>query len=437
MAVAAAAELAADTTNAEVKPAEVSQTAETLAEAATMKKAVADAAAAPPMENPLAGFSAASSETPAAVEAAEMPVEEITSQRKSATAPRRAGQKKSTGVSDWSSLGNRFESFSFRESVRNCMPLPLPEPPAHVTQIASFETLVDPGGITNVGVQLHKKLPAAKIGTMVAGNSGRPGGACGLPDGTARSLHAEHGTQEEDVVSNWLITEVANAGEVVGSSGNVHASRIYANTISGKWGMLHPESDDVSTVQQVDYTQANGGYFYADAWVVKEAQLSAKEGGGKCNHGKGKGGKGGKGGPGTQCYTCGHRGHTAANCPQCEGWPKAPQGGKGMPPGFSNPYGKAQPKGKGKAKGKKKYNTRRQYPTALVFVAGPNCGRKPSNPSSTMRRTFNPHMHADYGLFCEGVKAALRAGLHAMANTRCDVALLAHVSAGIYGGPWR
>ena len=77
------------------------------------------------------------------------------------------------------------------------------------------EVRVDAGGLTNVGCVLHAQgvTSLARIGTMVAGNSGRPGGACGAVvhvDGTqigvAQKLHARHTTQEEDVVSNWLLT---------------------------------------------------------------------------------------------------------------------------------------------------------------------------------------------------------------------------------------
>jgi hypothetical protein len=66
---------------------------------------------------------------------------------------------------------------------------------------------LDTGGIANVGVRLHAERPM-RIGTMIAGNSGRPGGACGQANGSVTNLHAGHGTQEEDVVSNWLITAV-------------------------------------------------------------------------------------------------------------------------------------------------------------------------------------------------------------------------------------
>jgi hypothetical protein len=87
--------------------------------------------------------------------------------------------------------------------------------------------------------------------------------------------------------------------------------------------------------------------------------------------------------------------------------------------------------------GQRFYNVHDQYPTSLVFVAGPNCGARGHDARSTMTRTFNPHAEADYALFRGGVKAALYAGLMAMARLGIEVALLAHVSAGIYAGPHR
>lgn len=258
--------------------------------------------------------------------------------------------------------------FGFKGDLRNGVRPSLPPPPSHITQPARFEEVIDPGGLTNVGVRLHAE-GRFRIGTMVAGNSGRPAGACGYPDGTIRSLHAEHSTQEEDVVSNWMHSTCFNSGAEVAADGrHAYADTIYASTICGQWGMLEPEGDSTQTVQKVDYTRAKQGSYYADAWVVDGTSLSAKA--------------------------------TAPN-------------------------------------GSRFFDHTQQYPTALVFVAGPNCGQLPKRPSSTMRRTFNGYMVEDYGLFREGVKAALYAGLLALAHTGCDVALLAHVSAGIYAGPWK
>ena len=96
-----------------------------------------------------------------------------------------------------------------------------------------MEIVVDPGGLTNVGYELWLRDPSVTIGTMVAGNSGRPGGACGMADGSAGSLHAHHKTQEEDVVSNWLLT----AGE---GRGLENANRLYREHLHMQWGMKHP-----------------------------------------------------------------------------------------------------------------------------------------------------------------------------------------------------
>ena len=261
------------------------------------------------------------------------------------------------------------------DEMRKGMALELPEPPSLALRPARFETLVDGGGISNIGLQLYAEMLSlggnAKIGTMVAGNSGRPGGACGFADGTAGLLHAGHYTQEEDVVANWLSTVVFNAtGKPMKGGHSEIASAVYASTICGQWGMLNPNGDDALTVQQVDYTNAKDGSWYGDAWVVEGAALCAKK------------------------QVAGKRGQLA-------------------------------------------FDPRYQFPCTLVFVAGPNCGQAPAQPSSTMRRTFNHHMQQDYDLFRQGVQGALRAGLYAMARERCDIVLLAHISAGIYAGPWR
>ena len=55
---------------------------------------------------------------------------------------------------------------------------------------------------------------------------------------------------------------------------------------------------------------------------------------------------------------------------------------------------------------------------------------------STTRRTFNRTAENDFAVFRDGVKHALYAGLYAMAQRGCRVALLAFVSGGIYAGPW-
>ena len=81
--------------------------------------------------------------------------------------------------------------------------------------------------------------------------------------------------------------------------------------------------------------------------------------------------------------------------------------------------------------GSKSFNHLSQYPTSLVFVGGPNAGASRGSVASSTRRTFNQACEADYDLFRECLKAALRAGLLAMAMEVCYAVLLAGVSTGL------
>lgn len=249
----------------------------------------------------------------------------------------------------------------------------LPPPPARIRAPAVYEEWVDPGGISNVGVEIQREDRTRRIGTMVAGNSGRPGGACGNADGTVDKLHVNHSTQEEDVVANWLITACRRSGQAMNGTtfggtgetarGHPHASQLYRETLHGRWGMAQMADTNTATLQGVDYTLA-AAHEYADAWCVDGAELSHKVV------------------------------HKGFDCLQA-------------------------------------------FRTSLVFVAGPNAGTRGRFDISTTRRTFNAPMEAEYALFRAGVQEAVRAGLLAMASLGCNVALLAHVSAGIYAGPHR
>lgn len=244
----------------------------------------------------------------------------------------------------------------------------LPELPKHIKKKAQFEVMIDKGGLTNVGIIMKDKYPGLQIGTMIAGNSGRAGGACGNFE-EADKLHAGHTTQEEDVVSNWLITATIDKKQKIINNKSTIANEIFKKTIYDKWGMLNPTKPDNNTIQGVDYTKADP-YMYADAWIVKDVKLSYKD------------------------------------------------------------------------IKQKIFITTNTYPTTLIFVSGPNIGKiKMKNGKkdelSTMNRTWNTKMSSKYNLFKEGVSAALYAGLCAMAENGCTIALLAYVSAGIYGGNYK
>jgi hypothetical protein len=95
--------------------------------------------------------------------------------------------------------------------------------------VLAAERIAHAGGATAVGFELWARTnpqvtigglgagagsaphpDAITLGVMVAGNSGRPGGATGGTAGVmARAVHPNHSTQEEDVLSNWLVTTTA------------------------------------------------------------------------------------------------------------------------------------------------------------------------------------------------------------------------------------
>ena len=76
----------------------------------------------------------------------------------------------------------------------------LQEPMPAVVAKTEIQSIL--GGTTSLAALLHKEQPSSPIGIMVAGNSGRPGGACGNVGGKVRDISARHSTQEEDIVSS-------------------------------------------------------------------------------------------------------------------------------------------------------------------------------------------------------------------------------------------
>ena len=127
------------------------------------------------------------------------------------------------------------------------------------------------GGVTEAGYMLGLDDRSARIATLVASNSGRPGGACRGVSGELdpRRVHPNHTTQEEDVVSNWVITAASSWAD---------RAREFAR-ISHSFGLCDPSGTSTETVQGVDYTRptrALGARIYADAWYVDDARLSNK-----------------------------------------------------------------------------------------------------------------------------------------------------------------
>ena len=112
-------------------------------------------------------------------------------------------------------------------------------PPPQPCQLISH-----PGGLTAVGLEMHQQDTHARIATVVAGNSGRPGGACRAADGTIEQsrVHGGHSTQEEDVVANWLLTSGQDWPE---------RQRRFAQ-ISRSWGLTEPHGTGAMTLQGIE-----------------------------------------------------------------------------------------------------------------------------------------------------------------------------------------
>jgi len=119
------------------------------------------------------------------------------------------------------------------------------------------------GGAVTGCYELMLEFPDECVGLMVAGNSGRPGGACGLGD-MVTAIDANHRTQEESVFSSWMVGE---CGDDI-----VKQSELFVATISTRYGLLQPiGSTSPRTIQHVDYMSTEDPNDFGDAWLVKDA----------------------------------------------------------------------------------------------------------------------------------------------------------------------
>ncbi len=123
-------------------------------------------------------------------------------------------------------------------------------------------------GATNVGYKTLQNNPGAKIGVMIAANSGLPGGGLGYHSDSISETDLNLKTQEESVWANAVLTECGNNKK---SQANFHS-----NTIKGVWGMLDSTrgSTNTQTIQGIDFTTATNKMAYNGVYVVKGYQLS-------------------------------------------------------------------------------------------------------------------------------------------------------------------
>ena len=237
--------------------------------------------------------------------------------------------------------------------------------------IQKVKKKTDINGMTHIGASLYKESNPPKIGTIIAGNSGRPGGGCGNFDGTLVNIKPTHSTQEEDIISNWIMTYMYNKNITEEEAKIYYGNKLFEYTIFNRWGLLFPyaKRTDIKnyykTIQNIDYRNAEA-HDYATAWTIDNVYLSDK---------------------------------------------------------FNNQDGSSQ------------YIYENQYKTTLVFVAGPNNYNPGTNREfNSIFRTYNEETYKHFHLFMNGVEAALFAGLIAMVYSKCNVALLVNVSGGLYRG---
>ena len=130
-------------------------------------------------------------------------------------------------------------------------------------------------GSVGYSTLIKRNLPDARIGVMIAGNSGRPGGAIGhgldiIPridhDLIRQGVNGLIKTQEESIVSVWFKGEFDVEKE---------QEKLFLSTICGLWGQETNESGD-ETIQNVNYRNTQDKREYADAWVVQNASLLNK-----------------------------------------------------------------------------------------------------------------------------------------------------------------
>jgi hypothetical protein len=236
--------------------------------------------------------------------------------------------------------------------------------------IQNVELESNRNGMTNKGAILYKGSNPPKIGTIIAGNSGRPGGACGNFDGTLVNIHPNHRTQEEDIISNWFMTYMYNKNITEEEAKIYYGNKLFEYTIFNRWGLLYPyaKRTDIKnyykTIQGINYRYAKPND-YATAWTIDNVYLSDK------------------------FY---------------------------------------------KYKASQYIHENQYKTTLVFVAGPNNNNPGTNGEINSVFRTYNKETDKNFNLFMNGVEAALFAGLIAMVYSKCNVALLVNVSGGLYRG---
>jgi hypothetical protein len=220
-----------------------------------------------------------------------------------------------------------------------------------------------------------------RIGSIVAGNAGRPGGATGGKDGVvANAVRFGHNTMEEDIVSNWLLT----------STGGARNKKTTWDTeftkIKDRWGLKNPSGDgsDQNTIQGVNFNNKLKPSDYYQAWGPFDVTVSK------------------------QIYTGSQPtyDYKTPKIPICLVFVAGPNNSIAGAPNYMNILTKDI--------------------------------RGSTNPTEwhSVRRTFDGSVKNDYNYYKNGIANAIMAGLDKMIEHKIDVAIIPRVGCGIYAGEW-
>ena len=254
------------------------------------------------------------------------------------------------------------------------------EPPAVISVVGDSTTFAHTISSPNVCI-------------VVAANAGRPGGGLHA-DGKnswkgvkVADVRPGHTTQEEDIVSNWLMTSlpedlkksvVAVTTRRLPATLEAAVKPCYDETflvLHKKWGMTTPESDDKKTLTHGDFDEPLTIH-YDFNYMVKEAPVSMIK------------------------YT----------------------------PGVFDKY----------------YLDKPLKTVSLLFVAGPNANNRGAVNKQygdaywdSMKRTYDAEAHKSYDIFKEKLKSALVSLIQASVKNGDTHLIIPEISCGIYGGHWR
>ena len=141
-----------------------------------------------------------------------------------------------------------------------------------------FEFRVHFEGSVGIAKDIYQQNPEKKIGLLIAGNSGSPGGMyCKLlgSDFTRISkldLTKKESLQEEGTVKAWLTEEYKYFAE------RFQPEFILNHTIRGQWGLFDLDEDaeksDFRTLQNIDYTMAEAES-YRMSWLCDDCCLNS------------------------------------------------------------------------------------------------------------------------------------------------------------------